>query len=110
MITKPPQTDEADALPVLIQDSRLQKLFEQYPNLRSRLKSIFEIAAVDGDERIPPTRSSTPQRYRRSPEQRIAQAMRVLDLELSSETAEIDGLKAFADLVAEGSLRQPDQK
>lgn len=36
--------------------------------------------------------------------------MRVLDLELSSETAEIDGLKAFADLVAEGSLRQPDQK
>ncbi|EXJ56509.1 hypothetical protein A1O7_06853 [Cladophialophora yegresii CBS 114405] len=110
--TSPPKPSaaEAEAGPFgdrLIQDPRLQNIFDQYPNLRIKLKYIFDTAtATDhvGDQSNSNARS---QRYQTSPQKRIAHAMRILAGQLSSESAEASGLKAFAELVADLNSDRP---
>jgi hypothetical protein len=85
---------------LLVQEPRLSQLFEQYPNLRARLKFIFEIATTDEDK-FPSASSLRARKSQTSPEQRIAQAMRILAHDLHSKTTNLGGLKAFADLVAD---------
>ena len=91
---------------ILTQDPRLQKLFQQYPNLRTKLKYIFETANDPGDAQFNP--NSRGQGHQLSPQKRIAHAMRILANQLGSDTAEASGLKAFAELVAELNPSKPD--
>lgn len=101
-------TDKENTSPreQLLQDPRLPELFEQYPLLRQKLRSIFDTTA-DGNNEI----SSNDHHHGRSkagqpPAQRIARSLQNLEKELSSDNAERIGLKAFADLVADINSKQ----
>ena len=94
----------------LIQDPRLQTLFEQYPNLRAKLKYIFDHAMADQDDHNQSMSKARRQNYQTSPQKRMAHALRVLASQLSSDTAATSGLGAFADLVAELKSRESDEE
>jgi hypothetical protein len=79
----------------------LQKLFDQYPNLRVKLKYIFDTATGNDHGDDPSNSNARGQRYQSSPQKRIAHAMRILASQLNSENADASGIKAFAELVAE---------
>lgn len=87
---------------VLIHDPRLEELFVQYPNLRAKLKFIFETATADGHGADNPSiLSPRTQKSHPSPAKRVAYAMRILERELNSTAADASGIAAFSNLVAE---------
>jgi hypothetical protein len=94
---------------MLLQDPRLPQLFEKYPLLRPKLKSIFEVAADESHDIVPAERNSRASNPAKSAQQRIARSLRRLEHEVGSEHAERIGLKAFADLVADVSSKRSDQ-
>lgn len=99
---------EADSVPLddlLIHDPRVGKLFEQFPNLRVKLKTIYETAVTTDQETLSQPQGPAGHRSQRSPEQRLAQAMRMLDYSLKSDSADVSGMTAFAALVAELSSK-----
>lgn len=99
-----PAEDEAQGKPLgerLIQDPKLGKLFEQYPTLRAKLRSIFEATVAEQREEPPQARNWGQQSSQRSPDQRIAHAMRVIATNLKAQSADASGLTAFAQLVAD---------
>jgi hypothetical protein len=79
-------------------EDKLQDLFQQYPKLRSMLKFIFDTAVKDSSTRHP---GGGRDRYQETPQKRHARALRVLTTQLELESADRDGLTAFAQLVAE---------
>jgi hypothetical protein len=101
----PPSLDRS-----ILQDPRVEKLFEQYPNLRAKLKYIFDTAAGNEDGHERPRSNARGQVYKDSPQKRMARALRVLTGQLESDTAESSGLKAFAELVAELNAQQGQQE
>lgn len=119
--TSPPtataRSDDVDSpANLLVRDARLEKLFEVYPSLRTRLKSIFDAATVDdGREEYLASRSHSPhqripQKIQKSPGKSIAGALRILERELDSDSADVSGIKAFAELVAglNSNIPNPD--
>lgn len=103
---QPPQPDTTIAQDTLLgdiltQDPRLQAIFEQYPNLRPKLKYIFDTAIANDNDGGRLVREGRGQKSQNSPEKRMARALHILSSQLDSETAETSGIKAFADLVAE---------
>jgi len=105
-----PETPDLPAADMLLQDPRLPKLFERYPLLRPKLKSIFEVAVDESHDIAPAERNSRASKPAKSAQQRIARSLRRLEHEVGSEHAERIGLKAFADLVADLSSRRSDQR
>ncbi len=103
-------TPDLSAADMLLQDPRLPKLFERYPLLRPKLKSIFEVAVDESNDIAPAERNSRASKPARSAQQRIARSLRRLEHEVGSEHAERIGLKAFADLVAELSSKRSNQR
>ncbi|KIW64980.1 hypothetical protein PV04_07274 [Phialophora macrospora] len=104
--TSPPRPSPASVEDVpfsdsLIHDPRLQKLFDQYPNLRVKLKYIFDTATGNGHGDEPSNPNARGQRYQNPPNKRITHAMRILASQLNSENADGSGVKAFAEFVAE---------
>ncbi len=92
----------------LVQDASLKKLFDEFPNLRARLRFIFDAAtAEDGQEGYAPARGPRPPKFGNSPEKRIARAMRILERDLDSDFAPTSGIKAFAELVAGLDAKTP---
>jgi hypothetical protein len=78
--------------------------------LRSKLKFIFDTAANNNGADQPRVRQ---ERYQDTPQKRYARALRVLKAQLESDTAELDGFAAFAELLAESSpdkLRTEDSE
>ncbi|EXJ77906.1 hypothetical protein A1O3_09065 [Capronia epimyces CBS 606.96] len=107
-----PSTEEARSLPftdLLVRDPRLPKLFEQYPSLRAKLQLIFQTAVSAEQEEAYQTRTPGAHKTHRSLEQRIAQAMRMLEYNLSSESADASGMTAFAALVADLGFNEQRQ-
>ncbi|OQV08910.1 hypothetical protein CLAIMM_13120 [Cladophialophora immunda] len=99
--------EDTPLVDLLIGDHRLQNLFQQYPTLRAKLKFIFETTIADDREASQFT-SQSPRGHKSqdTPQKRIARAMRLLERQLDSDTAETSGIMAFAELVAElGSRR-----
>jgi hypothetical protein len=94
---------------MLLQDPRLPRLFEKYPLLRPKLKSIFEVAANESHDIVPTDRNSRASNPAKSAQQRVARSLRRLEHEVGAEHAERIGLKAFADLVADVSSKRSDQ-
>ncbi|KIW20895.1 hypothetical protein PV08_01474 [Exophiala spinifera] len=84
---------------MLLQDPRLPELFERYPLLRQKLKSIFETTAEENSEISSNARHHGQPKAAKPPAQRIVRSLQNLEKELSSDNAERIGLKAFADLV-----------
>ena len=108
-----PRSEDIPIARLLMQDSRLEKLFEQHPNLRPRLKFIFEAATSDDRAKNSTGRSSGTHglsdrgvKHHSSPERRIAYALRLLERDLNT-TSESNGMKALAGLVAELSSSAP---
>lgn len=101
--------EESESAPEidLSQDPQFQQLFEQFPTLRARLKWIY-----DASQERPNTRQgSGHDRFQASnysfnhsqlsPERRLDHLMQLLDKELKAVSAETNGIRAFADLVAQ---------
>lgn len=103
-----PQKLQPQSIETLPQDPRLQQLLAQYPTLRSSLKRISDEPPSGrpgnhrdrGGKTFGPTQEH-PSNSAVSPKRQLAHAMRLLDRELDSPSAEETGLGAFAALVSE---------
>jgi hypothetical protein len=91
----------------LTQDTRFEQLFEQFPTLRPRLKWIFDASKerpnprqISGHDRSQSSNNSF-NRSQLSPERRLDHLMQLLDKELKAASAETNGIRAFADQVAQ---------
>ena len=107
-----PESVPAGNLPLvegLKEDPRLEALFDQYPNLRSKLKYIFDTTMSDDLPDDPIKSNALRQNYQVSPQKRMAHALRILGAQLQSDTSEASGLKAFAELVTELRPTKPDR-
>ena len=96
------------SIEALSQDPRLQQLLAQYPTLRSSLKRISDEppSGPPGNHRERGDKFSRPSQDHHSnsaasQKRQLAHAMRLLDRELDSPSAEDTGINAFAALVAE---------
>ncbi|KEF63352.1 uncharacterized protein A1O9_01329 [Exophiala aquamarina CBS 119918] len=98
----------------LVGNPQFQQLFEQFPALRPRLRWIFDASTEQPDYRPGPryNRSKTSNdsfnSSKLSPERRLARTMHLLDKELKAPSAKTNGIKAFAEMVAQLSTEEQD--
>lgn len=93
---------------------QFHQLFEQFPALKPRLRWIFDASREQPDHRPGPRydrsqpSNDSVSRSQLPPERRLARAMHLLDKELKAPSAETNGIKAFADMVAQLSTEEQD--